>query len=203
MGVVSCLISFAVMFVAYDIYSGVLHIVLDHPGFITMPIMGQACLEFQWHHHIPDDLVRKDFLLVLGDLNLVTGVSIALHVLLSANMGTDPMVMMLIGQKVLMAFFGQFSHRSAHEISKKKRGPIVNFLQKAGIMISIGDHHRHHTPPHDDFFCLIGMCNTVLSAVHRRMRNPHVWLVIFIVWTFADINVLSYLMRDLLVPAGV
>lgn len=34
--------------------SGVLHVVLDHPGNIALPFFGQACLEFQWHHHVPD-----------------------------------------------------------------------------------------------------------------------------------------------------
>jgi hypothetical protein len=35
-------------FLGYDIYSGVLHVVLDHPDNIKLPVLGQPCLEFQW-----------------------------------------------------------------------------------------------------------------------------------------------------------
>merc|ERR1712125_183636 len=62
--------SVAIMFLGY-LYSGVLHVVLDHPDNISLPVLGQPCLEFQWHHAIPDDLVRKDFVDVCGDLNTV------------------------------------------------------------------------------------------------------------------------------------
>ena len=43
----------AIMFVYVDFYGAVLHVVLDHPAFVTMPIIGDGCLEFQWHHAIP------------------------------------------------------------------------------------------------------------------------------------------------------
>lgn len=42
------------MWVCFCPSSGVLHVVLDHPANIALPFFGQACLEFQWHHHIPD-----------------------------------------------------------------------------------------------------------------------------------------------------
>ena len=37
----------------YDFFSGILHVVLDNPQFIKVPILSEPCLEFQWHHHIP------------------------------------------------------------------------------------------------------------------------------------------------------
>ena len=67
----SCLASMITTFLYYDFFSGVLHIVLDEPTFIGLPILGEPCLEFQWHHHLPDDLTQKSFLEVCGDLNLV------------------------------------------------------------------------------------------------------------------------------------
>ena len=62
LGALPVLLMAGIMFVFYDYYSGVLHIVLDHPNHINLPIIGQGCLEFQWHHHIPDDIVSKSFL---------------------------------------------------------------------------------------------------------------------------------------------
>ena len=37
----------------YDFFSGVLHVILDDPGFIRLPLLKEPCLEFLWHHHIP------------------------------------------------------------------------------------------------------------------------------------------------------
>jgi hypothetical protein len=61
-----CLSAF--MYLWYDFYSGVLHVVLDHPRHIAFPILGQPCLEFQWHHHIPRDIASKPFIQSCGDL---------------------------------------------------------------------------------------------------------------------------------------
>jgi hypothetical protein len=41
-GLPTVLVCMAVMFLAYDLYSGVLHIVLDCPDNIRMPLLGQA-----------------------------------------------------------------------------------------------------------------------------------------------------------------
>lgn len=199
LGAFVSLCSLLLMFVSYDLYSGVLHIVLDRPEFIALPLIGQPCLEFQWHHHIPDDLCKKDFLFVCGDLNVVAGISVAIHLLYTANFATDPVIVLLIGLKLAMAYFGQFSHRSAHEISKKKRSALTQLLQKWGIMISIGDHHRHHTPPHDDYFCLIGVCNKLVSFLYHLADIPHVHLVIFLLWTVFDIQVLGMLVKATIV----
>ena len=35
------------MFFAVDFYGAVLHVVLDHPAFVSYPIIGAGCLEFQ------------------------------------------------------------------------------------------------------------------------------------------------------------
>ena len=37
----------AVMYVFVDFYGAVLHVVLDHPAFIDLPLIGAGCLEFQ------------------------------------------------------------------------------------------------------------------------------------------------------------
>ena len=59
----------ALMFVYVDLYGGILHIVLDNPEFLRLPLIGTGALEFQWHHTIPDDIVSKTYAEVCGDLN--------------------------------------------------------------------------------------------------------------------------------------
>lgn len=179
-------------FIEYDIFSGMLHVVFDHPDNINLPVLGQPCLEFQWHHLIPDDIVKRDFVYIAGDLNVATGI-IAAAVLGSGMLAlgsVTPVVQMLTAWKIIMASFGQFSHRSSHEISRTKRGPIVMALQKAGLIISVGDHHKHHTPPHDTNFCLIGPCNLILEQVLKVSRGRYFWLGLFVSWVFACVPLL-------------
>jgi palmitoyl-[glycerolipid] 3-(E)-desaturase len=100
------------VFLGYDLYSGVLHVVFDHPENVHLPLIGQPCLEFQWHHWIPDDLVRKDFVDVCGDLNVVVAILMVVNLYLLDI--TNPLALFMGGMKIFMAYFGQFSHRSAH-----------------------------------------------------------------------------------------
>ena len=50
---ITALVAFVLSFLWYDMFSGILHVVLDNPDFINFPILSAPCLEFQWHHHIP------------------------------------------------------------------------------------------------------------------------------------------------------
>eukprot|EP00977_Amphora_coffeiformis_P018789 scaffold6722_cov173-Amphora_coffeaeformis.AAC.8 len=172
------------MFLGYDFYSGVLHVVLDHPDNIALPILGQPCLEFQWHHAIPDDLVRKDFVDVCGDLNVVVMILAAINLyLLDLNSGV---AMVIGGLKLWMAYFGQFSHKSAHAFGPA-RGGFATWLQKYGFMISCKDHMSHHKPPYDVDFCLIGFCNPAIDALRSLTTNNAAWLSLFFVWSILDL----------------
>ena len=176
-----CLIT---MFIGYDFYSGVLHVVLDHPDNIALPILGQPCLEFQWHHAIPDDIVRKDFVDVCGDLNVVVLILAAINLyLLDLNSGV---AMVIGGLKLWMAYFGQFSHKSAHAFGKE-RSQVAGWLQSCGFMISPKDHMAHHKPPHDIDFCLIGLCNPIIDALRVATTNNVAWLTLFFVWSVFDL----------------
>ena len=68
-GVVATLCNLAVAFFCYDLFSGVLHIVLDDPHNIEVPLLGQPALEFQWHHRLPHDITAKDFTDVVSFLS--------------------------------------------------------------------------------------------------------------------------------------
>jgi len=180
--------SVAIMFLGYDLYSGVLHVVLDHPSNIALPILGQPCLEFQWHHAIPDDLVRKNFVDVCGDLNIVVLILVIINLFLLDIAKASGIAMVIGGMKLWMAYFGQFSHRAAHSYGMS-RTPIADGLQKIGFMISPKDHMAHHKPPHDLDFCLIGLCNPIIDAMRAVTTNNAVWLTMFLVWSVFDVVV--------------
>lgn len=202
-GTVSTLLMFIGAYVLYDLYSGILHIVLDHPGYINLPLIGQPCLEFQWHHHIPDDIYIKPFFEACGDLNAIIFSKLLIVYFMSyARYGdTLPlfgaelnishegvMLRQLVASMVWMAYFGQYSHRSAHTVHG--RTWLQKWLQKNGVMISFKNHHKHHTPPHDTEHCLIGFfnrfLNMLLKAIPNKGNTIHIWLITWILWTFLD-----------------
>uniref|UniRef100_A0A6U5EGY9 Lipid desaturase domain-containing protein n=1 Tax=Corethron hystrix TaxID=216773 RepID=A0A6U5EGY9_9STRA len=182
-------LSLLTIFLGYDLYSGVLHVVFDHPDNIRLPVLGQPCLEFQWHHKIPDDLVRKDFVDVCGDLNTVALILFFVYGYLlfgPHREGVSGAALVLAGSKLWMGYFGQFSHRSAHSYGKHCPR-LAAWLQKRGLMISPRAHLSHHKPPHDTDFCLIGVCNPIVAAMRRVTLNRHAWLAVFLTWSVLDL----------------
>lgn len=47
------LTTFIVSYIWYDLFSGILHVLLDNPLLMKIPVLNEPCLEFQWHHHLP------------------------------------------------------------------------------------------------------------------------------------------------------
>lgn len=198
------------VFFGYDLHSGILHIVLDHPDNTFLPIMGQSCLEFQWHHLIPDDLVRKDFVDTCGDMNMllpillvinfylydapfkqVAGVLRALYAFLRYGVPPDlsflPGVPMVVGgTKIFVGYFGQYSHRASHAVGAR-RTPLMDWLERCGLVMSARDHYVHHKPPHDMDFCLIGFCNPIIHAMRAVTTNNVLWMGFFLAWSSLDI----------------
>ena len=64
-------------------------------------------------------------------------------------------------------------HKWAHMVHKKPH-PIVQFLQKAGLIISHEKHHVHHQGDFDSAYCIInGWMNPILEYINfwRRLEN--------------------------------
>ena len=192
-------LSVLVSFLGYDLYSGILHVVLDHPTNIAAPLLGQPCLEFQWHHAIPDDLVRKHFVDVCGDLNIAVFVLFLCNSYLLIENIPDMLfvtgrveghvsgpALLCGGMKILMAYYGQCSHRSAHSFGSK-RYRLATWLQHYTLMIAPRAHLSHHKPPHTTDYCLIGVCNPVIDALrtHGSTSNT-LWLVLFLFVSLFD-----------------
>jgi hypothetical protein len=186
---------------SYDLLSGFLHIVLDNPANLNMPILGQPCLEFQMHHHFPTDLVQRPFLDVLGDLNTVVSIIVAWNFFLLDL--SNPIVRHMAGLKIIMAYYGQFSHRSAHTPSSAK-SKVLEGLRSLGLMIPLEKHRSHHRPPHDKDFCLVGVANPVIDLLYNKVtRNRHVWMIGFAALILGCIAGEAILMEKLLTSTGI
>lgn len=192
---ITFMISAVSMFLWYDFYSGILHTVLDEPSFIKMPLIGEGCLEFQWHHHNPTDLASKSFLEVCGDLNLVITILIFLYLVPYCGFTyRTPLSLCLVGFKINMAYFGQLCHCMSHT-PINHRPQWVTFLQNAGLMISPKEHGRHHQT-YDDNFCIgSGMCNGLLTFLRKNITtNKWFWLATFLIVSVIDIPCINYVL---------
>jgi hypothetical protein len=191
-------IAFLLNYVFYDLYSGILHLCLDHPDNISAPILGQACLEFQWHHHIPDDIVVKGLFESIADLNLATCLVYSIQ-FCASGFGTDKLVLGCTGIKACMGHFGQFSHLSSHT-RLANRSTFVQWLQDQSLMASVKSHHKHHTMPHDTEFCLLGVCNPILNRLIKYkppFENPRFYAGLFVAWSVFDVVVMCRIVRFL------
>jgi len=175
----------------YDLYSGILHVVLDEPANISLPFIGQPCLEFQWHHFIPSDIAREHFLDVAGDLNIAVSIMASLHIVWSSNWTSHPYCSMFGGLKLVMAWFGQYSHRSAHSPRPKSLSPMTKFLQKVGLMITTRAHKAHHKAPYDEDFCLLGVMEPFITIMRKCIKNRYIWLAIFLFVSAFDVIILG------------
>lgn len=180
-------------FLWYDLFSGVLHVVLDNPEFVKYPILCDPCIEFQWHHHIPSDLACKPFLQVCGDLNLIITVILTAYFTPYVGFGYyTPMALCLVSSKILMAYYGQLCHCMSH-MPPHKTPNWVRLLQNSGLMISSREHMIHHTF-YDDNFCIgSGSCNFLISWCLKNITsNKWCWLGFFVFTLFADVPIANY-----------
>lgn len=141
-------------------------------------------------HNYKDDLVRKSFVDVCGDLNVVVLILFGINLCLLDLDKPSGVTFVIGGMKLWMAYFGQFSHMSAHAFSKSRKSKSVAvWLQKYGLMISPKEHMAHHKPPHDLDFCLIGLCNPIIDTLRKITTNNMIWLIAFLIWSIFDIYV--------------
>jgi hypothetical protein len=145
--------------------------------------MFQGCLEFQWHHEIPRDIVHKGLLSSCADLNVVVMANmIAVALVHGLPSTTTTMVMTntmtntndddkqnllwsIMGLKLLYGYFGQYNHLMAHT-STTARPPLVKLLQHYHIMLDDKKHNGHHCT-YDENFCLLGHMDWAVHAIDK------------------------------------
>jgi hypothetical protein len=190
-GVITVAVGLVTSLVCYDLLSGVLHVVLDHPPFIRLPGIGQACLEFQWHHFIPDDIVVKGIVQACGDLHMVVA-GIILYFAWLTGMGQDKLMVFMASCMILMSYFGQYSHQQSHNVSH--RSATAKWLQDHGLCISPANHHKHHTAPHNTDYCLVGVCDPLVDLMYNK-TPPWLWLMALGTYILGVVPVEVALMR--------
>ena len=105
------------MYFVLDFYSGVLHVVLDDEWNMNVPLLSQPAMEFQYHHHIPDDGCSRPFVEGMGDLNFIVGLHLALFMTLFYRGGCEDKMLLTTGAwKMLLAYWGIWNHRQVNHV---------------------------------------------------------------------------------------
>jgi hypothetical protein len=188
------LVAALALYLYIDFYSGMLHVVLDNPESVTLPIVGIPCVEFQWHHTLSYDISSRSLLDVWGDLNVLVCLKLAG---LFGLMGFTPTSMMVAGVGFFWGYTNQWSHRMTHSaVSKRPRFAI--WLQEHGVILAPAVHHIHHSGAHDEAFpVLSGHTRGLIQWLLRVTSNRWVWLVGFAVLTFVDLASLVWVLQRL------
>lgn len=184
------LLAAVVVFYFYiDFYSGVLHVVLDNPSFVKLPLIGVPCVEFQWHHTLPYDISTRRLLDVWGDLNVLLLVK---SIFLFGICGFTTTAFMVAGVGYAYGYANQFSHRLTH-MAPRSRPKIATFMQKHRLLLPPGVHHIHHNDHTQAFPVLNGHSRGLIQGMLRIVPNGYAWLALFLVLTALDLVAVVWL----------
>jgi hypothetical protein len=163
--------------------------VLDDPknlgrsNYILESIMFQGCLEFQWHHEIPRDIVFKGILASCADLNVLVSANLVIIAIVHGMPWNvdERLLWSIMGLKLIFGYFGQLNHLMAHE-NENRRPVKVRALQHGGVMLNQVKHNGHHRT-YVDNFCLLGHMDWAVNAIDRYLpdcggRKNLVWFAI-------------------------
>lgn len=185
------LATFIFFYFYIDFYSGVLHVVLDNPSFVKLPLIGVPCVEFQWHHTLPYDISTRRLLDVWGDLNVLLFVK---SVFLFGICGFTTTAFMVAGVGYAFGYANQFSHRLTHA-SPRSRPKFASFMQKYRLLLQPRIHHLHHEDHTQAFPVLNGHTRGLVQAMLRTVPNGYAWLALFVGLTALDLVAVVWLLE--------
>jgi ubiquitin-conjugating enzyme E2 variant len=150
--------------IAADLASGLVHWTADTWGRQSLPLVGRRVLKpFRVHHVNPDDILRRDFIDLNGDVALG-----ACAVLLPAwwlEPGPLSAFLVALGGATLPT-------NQVHQWAHAPRAPrLARWLQRARLILSRDAHARHHTAPYTGHYCITtGWCNAALARLDLFAR---------------------------------
>ncbi len=176
-----------------DFYSGVLHVVLDNPNFVRLPLIGVPCVEFQWHHTFPYDISTRRIFDVWGDLNVLL---IAKSVFLFGICGFTTTAFMVAGVGYAYGYANQLSHRLTHT-APRQRPKLGTWMQDKGVLLQPAVHHAHHNDHTVSFPVLSGRSRGLIQRMLGVVPNGYPWLVLFLLLTAFDLVVVVWCIERL------
>lgn len=156
-------------FVGSDFTSGFVHWLFDTWGSTTTPVVGKTFIEpFRIHHSDQKDITRHGFVATNGHNCLVAVPVLAMAFILPASTTWGSLALIALVSLCLGVFATNQFHKWAHEDDV---GPVIDFLQRTGIILGREHHSKHHNAPYDRNYCITtGWLNPVLGRIRFFQR---------------------------------
>jgi plasmanylethanolamine desaturase len=155
-----------------DLASGLVHWAADTWGRESLPVLGPRFLApFRVHHTNPDDILRRRFVDLNGDVALLTLPLLAGALFVSVE--AEPARSLALFAVGVATF--ALPTNQVHQWAHMARPPAaVRWLQRRGLILRHDEHARHHGAPYASTYCITnGWCNRALDAAdfYRRLER--------------------------------
>ena len=149
---------------AADFVSGLIHWTADTWGQETMPLLGRRFVRpFRVHHVNPDDFLRRNLLDTNGDVAAIVAGILALAAMIPSESSRGMPILVFVVAFCVVGLPTNQVHQWAH-MSRPPR--FVRWLQRCGVILSRGEHLKHHRDPYARNYCIAtGWCNRPLEAI--------------------------------------
>lgn len=158
-------------YLAADFLSGLVHFLCDTFGSPATPVVGQKFIKaFREHHDDPVAMTHGDFIEVNAD-NFFVCLPVLVPVALWLDVDAHVHLATFLAVLVLFVSVTNELHKRAH--LPDASGPL-GVLQRRRVLLSPAHHQVHHTPPHDEWYCITaGVLNPVLArlGLWRALRR--------------------------------
>lgn len=152
-----------VAYLLADFLSGVVHWLADTFGTPDTPLFGQRfILPFRLHHQFSEDINRRSFFDLNGDVTLAVMPLLIAGALVPP--GNATMLPRILFASLAIALLPT---NQIHQWAHRQRVPsFVVWLQRSGLILSPVKHVKHHTPPHSTSYCITaGWCDRILGGL--------------------------------------
>ena len=146
-----------------DFASGIVHWGADTWGSERMPVLGRRFLRpFRVHHLNPDDILRRGFVDLNGDVALLGLPLLAGGLLIPLSDAAGRLATVFCVALGACALPTNQIHQWAH---RSEAPPWVRWLQRRGLILSRERHALHHAAPYTTHYCITtGWCNPALTS---------------------------------------
>jgi ubiquitin-conjugating enzyme E2 variant len=146
-----------------DFASGMVHWGADTWGSERMPVLGRRFLRpFRVHHVNPDDILRRGFVDLNGDVALLTLPLLAGALLIPLSDAAGRLASVFCFALGASALPTNQIHQWAH---RSDAPAWVRGLQRWGVILSRERHALHHSAPYTTHYCITtGWCNPAQTA---------------------------------------
>jgi len=145
-----------------DLGSGLVHWGADTWGSERTPVLGRRFLRpFRVHHVNPDDILRRGFVDLSGDVALLSLPFLVAGLLIPLEDAAGRVASLFCAALGASALPTNQIHQWAHRLEPPR---AVRWLQRRGLILSRERHAEHHAAPYATHYCITtGWCNALLA----------------------------------------